>query len=112
MRLEHISISAVFHIPVDLPTIKCDVVLQVFASKNKPEEVEQDGEYNVDIDLSDYENIQYMGMKIEGYNGFSKLKSHLNEMGIDICKIINDESQKHYSKETIQDFLDKQLKTL
>jgi hypothetical protein len=112
MKLEHISISAVFHVPVDLPTIKCDVVLQVFASKNKPEEVEKDGEYNIDIDLSNYENIQYMGMEIEEYKGFSKLKSHLNEMGIDICKIINDEAQKHYDKQIILEFLDKQLKTL
>jgi hypothetical protein len=41
-----------------------------------------------DIDDIDYQNVTYMGMEIDGYKGFNKLKEFHKELGIDLSDLI------------------------
>jgi hypothetical protein len=70
-------------VPVEIGQIKLDIVYQlcIYPSKIK-------GKLEFESDLMDYENVIYMGMEIDGYKGFRKLKEFHTELGIDLDKLI------------------------
>jgi hypothetical protein len=41
MKIRNININCIVEIPVEVQSLKCTAILQVFAGKNKPEEVEK-----------------------------------------------------------------------
>ena len=54
--------------------------------------LETNGEVVADVDFVDIENIEFLGIKIDnGYTEFKKFKSQMNEMGIDVDELINEE---------------------
>jgi hypothetical protein len=99
MKVEYIGINASISIPVNISQFRCNVILQVFAGVDKV------GIEYCDIDISDYEGFHYMDMPIDGYENIKKLRLLLNEFGINLDKIIDDEAKKQYSKESIIELL-------
>ena len=88
-RVESKRILVGIAVPVEIGQIKLDVVYQlcIFPSKVL-------GKLEYDMDLMDYENVTYMGMEVEGYKGFNKLKDFHLELGIDLNKLLNEASEK------------------
>lgn len=113
MKIRDIFNHCIVEIPVEVQSLKCTAVLQVFAGKNKPEEVEKHGKYFVDMDIAGYEDIVFMGLPIEdGYKSVDKLRKHLSDFGVNMDGIIYDKVNKVYSKERMVEMLMPQLITL
>lgn len=113
MKIENININCIVKIPVDVQSLKCTAILQVFAGLNKPEEVEEKGKYWVDMDINEYENIVFMGLPvINDYKSVSKLRQHLSDFGVNLDILIDDEINKVYTKERMLEMLTPQLSTL
>ena len=70
-------------VPVEVGQIKLDNIYQISVYKGG-----DDNKMHYDIDDIDYQNVTYMGMEIDGYKGFNKLKDFHTELGIDIDKLI------------------------
>jgi len=113
MKIENIIFNCTVKIPVEVQSLKCTAILQVFTSLNKPEEVEKDGKYYVDMDIIEYENIIFMGLPVvNDYKCISKLRQHLSDFGVNLDRLIDDEINKAYSKERMLEMLMPQLITL
>jgi N-formylglutamate amidohydrolase len=56
-----------------------------------------------DLDFSDVTNVKFMGMSIEeGYKGYGKFKTHMLEMGIDVCKIFDEKAKQLITDKEIE----------
>jgi hypothetical protein len=69
-------------VPVEIGQIKLDNVYQISIYQGTTNKI------HYDIDDFDYQNVIYMGMEIDGYKGFKKLREFHTELGIDIDKLI------------------------
>lgn len=113
MKIENIIFNCTVKIPVEVQSLKCTAVLNIFAGKNKPEEAETNGKYFVDMDIADYENIIFMGLPVvNDYKSVDKLRKHLSDFGVNLDRLIDDEINKVYSKEHMLELLTPQLITL
>jgi len=73
-------------IAVGNDAITATVIHQICLSKGEEDEI------NVDIDLMDITDIEFLGIKIDdGYKEFQKFKSQMNEMGVDVDDLIDEE---------------------
>ena len=73
-------------IAVGNDAITATVIHQVCLSEGK------NGEVVADVDFVDIENIEFLGIKIDNsYTEFKKFKSQMNEMGIDVDELIDEE---------------------
>jgi hypothetical protein len=70
-------------VPVEVGQIKLDNIYQISIYKGST-----DNKMHYDIDDIDYQNVTYMGMEIDGYKGFNKLKEFHKELGIDLSDLI------------------------
>jgi hypothetical protein len=70
-------------VPVEVGQIKLDNIYQLSIYKGI-----SDNKMHYDIDDIDYQNVTYMGMEIDGYKGFNKLKDFHKELGIDLSDLI------------------------
>ena len=70
-------------VPVEVGQIKLDNIYQISIYKGST-----DNKMHYDIDDIDYQNVTYMGMEIDGYKGFNKLKEFHKELGIDLNDLI------------------------
>lgn len=70
--------------------------------------IKEDGskENYIDIDIVDYSNIQFMGMKVgDGYDAFKAFKQNFFNMGIDIQSQMNEMINKWIETEvTVEKF--------
>lgn len=81
-------------VPVEVGPIKLTNVFQVSIYHSSSNGIE------FDIDDYDYQDITYMGMKVDSdYKSFNKFKDFHKEMGIDLVKLITDESARILSPE-------------
>lgn len=65
-------------------------------------EKEEDG-IGIDIDFTDVDNIVFLGMPVEeGHNGYKKFKTSMENLGIDIDKIIDEIEEKCLDEEKIK----------
>ena len=71
-------------VPIEVGQIKLDNIYYISIYKGIT-----DNKMHYDIDDIDYQNVTYMGMEIDGYKGFSKLKEFHKELGIDLSDLIN-----------------------
>jgi len=83
-------------VPVEIGQIKLDNVYQLSIYQSKEE-----GKILYDIDDIDYQNVTYMGMEIDGYKGFQKLKDFHKELGIDLYDVINKEASTKFKPEDL-----------
>ena len=73
-------------IAVGNDAITATVIHQVCLSEGK------NGEVVADVDFVDIKNIEFLGIKIDNsYTEFKKFKSQMNEMGIDVDEMIDEE---------------------
>jgi hypothetical protein len=70
-------------VPVEVGQIKLDNIYQLSIYRGKG-----GNGLLYDIDDVDYQNVTYMGMEIDGYKGFAKLKEFHKELGIDLSDLI------------------------
>ena len=70
-------------VPIEVGQIKLDNIYQLSIYKGST-----DNKMHYDIDDIDYQNVTYMGMEIDGYKGFTKLKEFHKELGIDLSDLI------------------------
>jgi len=73
-------------IAVGNDAITATVIHQVCLSEGK------NGEVVADVDFVDIENIEFLGIKIDnGYTEFQKFKTQMNEMGVNVDALIDEE---------------------
>jgi hypothetical protein len=75
--------------PIEVGQVKLDAVCQAFIYKDK-----ESNEFTGDFEFADQLNETYMGMPIDGFKAWTKLKEHHLEFGINLQKLINDEFDK------------------
>jgi hypothetical protein len=85
--------------PIEVGQVKLTAECQVFISK------EDSGELDADFNLLDYNNITYMGMPVDGYKGWQKIKDFHSELGIDLQQLVHNEYDKVIDKEFQKVFL-------
>ena len=74
--------------------IKLTVIHQAYLSEGK-----EDGGVEVDIDLMDWDNIEFMGMPVKDIKIF---KTHLSGLGIDFNEMMDNECSGLFSDGDIQ----------
>jgi len=88
-------------VPVEVGPIKLTNVFQVSIYHSSSNGIE------FDIDDYDYQDITYMGMKIESdYKSFSKFKEFHMGIGIDLNKLINDEAARIFPPEMMTKWIE------
>jgi hypothetical protein len=92
-------------VPVEIGQIKLDHVYQISVYKAKEE-----GKILYDIDDIDNQNVIYMGMKVEGYKGFKKLREFHNELGINLDELIKEKASKQLTPDELEKWLNDNYK--
>jgi hypothetical protein len=87
-------------VPVEIGQIKLDHIYQISVYRAK-----EKGKVLYDIDDVDYQNISYMGMKVEGYQGFRKLREFHKELGIDLDQLVREEASKQLTPDELERWL-------
>ena len=87
-------------VPVEIGQIKLDNVYQISVYRAK-----EKGKVLYDIDDADYQNVFYMGMKVEGYQGFRKLREFHSGLGIDLDKLVREEASKQLTPDELERWL-------
>ena len=81
-----VMLNVEHQIAVGNDAITATVIHQVCLSKGEEDEI------FVDVDLMDITDIEFLGIKIDdGYKEFQKFKTQMNEMGVDVDTLINEE---------------------
>jgi hypothetical protein len=78
-KVEQQTLLVNLSVPVQVGQIKLDNIYQVSVYRSKTL-----NKIAFDIDDIDYQNVTYMGMEVDGYKGFEKLRAFHKELGIDI----------------------------
>jgi hypothetical protein len=47
------------------------------------------GEVDIELDFADIENVKFMGIPIEGYEGYKKFKETMKGMGINVSELMD-----------------------
>jgi hypothetical protein len=94
-RMINLNIS----VPFQVGQVKGDAIVMIWF----------DGALKPDVDFADVENITYMDMKIEGYEGFKKLKDFHTELGIDLNKLIDEQTKSVMTDDVIKNICDRNL---
>jgi len=89
-----------FEFPIVVGQISLNAIGQAMITKDK-----ETGELDGDFEFIDHENFTYMGMKVEGYDGWKKLKQFHSELGINLDNLINIEFNKVVTTEFKKEFL-------
>jgi hypothetical protein len=92
-------------VPVEIGQIKLDHIYQISVYRAK-----EKGKVLYDIDDVDYQNISYMGMKVEGYQGFRKLREFHKELGIDLDQLVREEASKQLTPDELEKFVNDNYK--
>jgi len=94
VKITHKTLMVNLEFPIEVGQVKLNAISQAFIYKNK-----ESGELEGDFDFSDYNNITYMGMPVDGFTGMTKLKTFHKELGINLDILINKEFDKVISDE-------------
>ena len=92
-------------VPVEVGQIKLDNIYQISVYKGG-----DDNKMHYDIDDMDYQNVTYMGMEIDGYKGFSKLKEFHKELGIDLSDLINKAASEKLNSQELEKWINDNYK--
>ena len=93
--------------PIEVGQVKLNAVCQAFIHRDR-----ESGELEGDFEFIDYNDITYMGMPIENYDGMKKLKAFHSELGINLDSLLNGEFDKIMTDEFQKVFIstiDKEL---
>jgi hypothetical protein len=92
-------------VPVEIGQIKLDTIYQISIYQGKDKD-----KIHYDIDDMDYQNVFYMGMEIDGYKGFSKLKDFHKELGIDLSDLITKASSEKLDPQELEKWINDKFK--
>jgi hypothetical protein len=92
-------------VPVEIGQIKLDNTYQISVYRAK-----EKGKILYDIDDIDYQNVFYMGMKVEGYQGFKNLREFHSGLGIDLDKLVREEASKQLTPDELERWLNDNYK--
>ena len=92
-------------VPVTVGQIKLDHVYSLSIYKGLTND-----KIHYDIDGVDYQNVTYMGMEVEGYKGFGKLREFHKELGIDIDNEIMKISSDKISPDELDEWINDNFK--
>jgi hypothetical protein len=104
-RVHSKTIFVQIAVPVEIGQIKLDNVYQISIYQGKDKD-----KIHFDIDDMDYQNVFYMGMEIDGYKAFSKLREFHKELGIDIDKLITEESSDKLDPQELEKWVNEEFK--
>ena len=104
-RVESKTILVGIAVPVEVGQIKLDNIYQISVYKGG-----DDNKMHYDIDDMDYQNVTYMGMEIDGYKGFSKLKEFHKELGIDLSDLINKAASEKLNSQELEKWINDNYK--
>ena len=81
-----VMLNVEHQIAIGNDAITATVIHQICFSKG------ENGEVVTDVEFMDITDIEFLGIKIDnGYREFQKFKSQMNEMGIDVNALIDEE---------------------
>jgi hypothetical protein len=89
-----------FEFPLVVGQISMNAIGQAMITKNI-----ETGKLDGDFEFMDHDNIIYMGMNVEGRDGWKKLKELHLELGINLNKLFDEEFDKVITKEFQKEFL-------
>ena len=92
-------------VPVQVGQIKLNNIYQLSIYRAK----ESNG-LLYDIDDVDYQNVTYMGMKVDGYSGFGKLREFHKELGIDIDNEIKKAASEKFDPQELEKWINDNYK--
>jgi hypothetical protein len=92
-------------VPVQVGQIKLDNVYQLSIYRAK-----ESNNLLYDIDNIDYQNVTYMGMKVDGYKGFGKLREFHKELGIDIDNEIRKAASEKFDPQELEKWINDNYK--
>lgn len=92
-------------VPVEVGQIKLNNIYQISIYKGRA-----DSKMHYDIDDIDYQDVTYMGMEIDGYKGFSKLKEFHKELGIDLSDLINKAASEKLDPQDLEKWINDNFK--
>jgi hypothetical protein len=89
-----------FEFPIVVGQISMNAIGQAIITKDS-----ETGKFDGDFEFIDHEDVTYMGMKVEGYEGWKKLKAFHLELGIKLDTLIDEEFDKVVTEDFKQEFL-------
>ena len=92
-------------VPVEVGQIKLDNVYQISIYQGIT-----DRKIHYNINNINYQNVTYMGMEIDGYNGFAKLKEFHKELGIDLSDLIMKEASEKLDAQDLEKWVNDNFK--
>lgn len=60
------------------------------------------GELDIELDFTDIENVKFMGVPIEGYEGYKKFKATMLGMGINVDKLMDEKAAQLITDENME----------
>lgn len=78
-------------------TIEATLVHYAFISKN-----DETGDIDIELDFADIDNVKFMGVPIEGYEGYKKFKATMLGMGINVDKLMDKKAAELITDENME----------
>jgi len=91
-----------FEFPITVGQVSMNAIGQAHVYKD-----DESGEMTGDFEFIDHTDVVYMGMKVDGYEAWKKLKAHHLEFGINLDKLLSDEFDKVVDDKFQKEFLKK-----
>lgn len=96
-KIENRSICVNIITPFSIGHFEFDIECQIFIFLDKEQNIE------FDLDITEFDNIKVMGVKIEsGFDKWGKIKSQLEDLGINVNKLVQEHVDKTITKEMIE----------
>ena len=92
-------------VPVTVGQIKLNNIYQLSIYKGL-----NDNKIHYDIDDIDYQDVTYMGMEIDGFKGFNRLREFHKGLGIDIDKEIEKVSSEKLSPNELDEWIEENFR--
>ena len=91
-----------FEFPITVGQVSMNAIGQAHVYKD-----DESGLLTGDFEFMDQTDETYMGMKVDGYEAWKKLKAHHLEFGINLDKLLSDEFDKVVTDKFQKEFLKK-----
>ena len=85
MKIRSKLIMLNINVPVKVGQVTADaeVLIHIFEQK--------DGSLGRDVDVTDFNNVTYLGASVGGYQAYQKLREHHTEFGVDLNDLLDKE---------------------
>ena len=105
IKITNKTIFLSISVPVQVGQIKLENIYQLSIYRGKG-----GNGLLYDIDDVDYQNVTYMGMEVDGYKGFGKLREFHKELGIDIDNEIRKAASEKFDPQELEKWINDNYK--